>query len=84
MVIVSKFWCRFLGFVDKLGTSYKDPLIATAYGGYIAVPLLRKEWTPELTEEAAVQLLKNCMTSLFYRDARSHTKVSTAKIQFIK
>jgi len=71
----------FLGFVDKLGTSYKDPLIATAYGGYIAVPLLRKEWTPELTEDAAVKLLKNCMTSLFYRDARSYPKYEIAIVR---
>jgi len=65
----------FLGHVDLLGTCYKDDFLATGYGAYIALPLIRKAWTPELTKEQAVKLLEECMRVLFYRDARSSNKI---------
>ena len=70
--------CRFLGYVDLLGTTYSAPSIATGYGSYIAIPLLRAAVdgrVDELTEENARNLLHECMRVLFYRDARSLDKV---------
>lgn len=70
--------CRFLGYVDLLGTTYSAPSIATGYGAYIAVPLLRAAVDgkqDELSEESAKQLLHECMRVLYYRDARSLDKV---------
>ncbi|XP_034945491.1 proteasome subunit beta type-4 [Chelonus insularis] len=63
----------FLGTVDKLGTAYVDPVIATGYGAYMATPLLRKAWenNKEMTEEQAAELIHKCMEVLFMRDARS-------------
>jgi len=70
----------FLGFVDKLGTSYADPVIATGYGSHLATPLLRSaveakaQTNQKLTEAEARELLINCMTVLYYRDARAYSK----------
>ncbi|KAF7411803.1 proteasome subunit beta type-4 [Vespula maculifrons] len=66
----------FLGTVDKLGTAYIDPVIATGYGAYMATPLLRKayEENSEMTKEEAKELLYKAMQVLFYRDARSFPK----------
>lgn len=66
----------FLGTVDKLGTAYTDPVIATGYGAYMATPLLRKayEENSEMTKEEAIELIYKAMQVLFYRDARSFPK----------
>jgi len=65
----------FLGTVDLLGTCYTDDFIATGYGAHLALPLIRKAWTPDMTKEQATKLLEDCMRVLFYRDARSINKV---------
>lgn len=69
---------RFLGTVDKLGTAYSDPVIATGYGAYMATPILRKahEENKDMSKEQAVELLYKVMQVLYYRDARSFPKVS--------
>ncbi|XP_076654718.1 proteasome subunit beta type-4 [Halictus rubicundus] len=66
----------FLGTVDKLGTAYSDPVIATGYGAYMALPILRKayEENKEMSKEQAIELLYKVMQVLFYRDARSFPK----------
>jgi len=70
----------FLGYVDLLGTCYKDDFIATGYGGHIALPLIRKAWRPDISKEEAIKLLEDCMRVLFYRDARSTNKIQIATI----
>jgi len=70
--------CSFLGYVDLLGTTYSASTLATGYGSYIALPLLRKAVEGrehELTEEEGVKLIEESMKVLFYRDARSLNKV---------
>lgn len=64
--------------MDKLGTAYSDPVIATGYGAYMATPILRKayEENKEMTKDQAIDLLYKVMQVLFYRDARSFPKVS--------
>jgi len=70
----------FLGSVDKLGTSFKDPVIATGYGAHLASALLRsavdakKEQGESLTELEARKLLIESMKVLYYRDARAFHK----------
>eukprot|EP01113_Clastostelium_recurvatum_P048501 TRINITY_DN884_c0_g1_i1.p1 TRINITY_DN884_c0_g1~~TRINITY_DN884_c0_g1_i1.p1 ORF type:complete len:276 (+),score=24.69 TRINITY_DN884_c0_g1_i1:22-828(+) len=68
----------FLGTVDLQGTCYKDDFIATGYGAYLALPLMRKAWRPDLTQEEAVKLIEDCLRVLFYRDARASAKVQIA------
>lgn len=68
----------FLGYVDYQGTTYESSTIATGYGSYIAIPLLRKAVEGKedtLTEEEAIKILNDSMRVLFYRDARSLNKV---------
>ncbi len=79
--------CRFLGYVDKLGTAYKDPIIATGYGSMLATPVMRaavdaklKEGNGEITEKDARTILEDCMKILYYRDARAHSKVTRMQI----
>jgi len=77
---------EYLAFVDKLGTAYEDPVIATGYGAYIASPLLRKAYEDKggnLSEAEATQLVEDCMRVLYYRDARSHNKYLVGVIRNI-
>ncbi|XP_058799138.1 proteasome subunit beta type-4 [Phymastichus coffea] len=66
----------FLGTVDKLGTAYTDPVIATGYGAYMATPILAKayEENKQMSEKEATDLIYQAMQVLFYRDARSFPK----------
>lgn len=64
----------FLGEIDKLGTAFTDEQIASGYGAYLALPLLRKaidekraKCHSKLTKDEAIDLLKNCMEVLYYR-----------------
>ncbi|KAJ4443872.1 hypothetical protein ANN_05659 [Periplaneta americana] len=72
----------FLGTVDKLGTAYLDRHIATGYGAYIALPLMREEAEkkPNMTEKDAHKLLVKCLQVLYYRDARSFPKFQLATL----
>lgn len=65
-----------LKYVNLLGVSYSSPCMATGFGAYMGVPLLRQKVDSEddvknLTKEDAIKLIKDCMKVLFYRDARS-------------
>jgi len=68
----------FLGHVDLVGTCFQDDYLATGYGAYIALPLIRKAYKPDMTMEQARSLLEDCMRILFYRDARSTNKIQLA------
>ena len=71
--------CSFLSYVDLLGTTYSASTLATGYGAYIALPLMRKAVEGRedtLTEEEARKIIEDSMKVLFYRDARSLNKVS--------
>lgn len=72
----------FLGSVDKIGTTVKDNVLATGFGSYLAIPLLRERWRPDLTEGEARALLEDCCKVLFYRDCRASSQIQLAKIDF--
>ncbi len=65
----------FLGSVDLYGTTYLEDMLATGFGMHMAVPLLRKNWRPDMEEADARKLLEDCMRVLYYRDARTINKV---------
>jgi len=69
-----------LGLVDMIGTSFADDYLATGYGAYIAMPLLRAGFKSTLTRDEARTLLEKCMRVLFYRDARSWDAYSLAVV----
>lgn len=72
----------FLGYVDLVGSQYKDDIAATGFGNYLAVPLLRKarDTNPNMNENEARAVLEQCMAVLFYRDCRTTDKIQIAKI----
>jgi len=70
----------FLGFADSVGTSFEDDTMATGFGAYIARPLLRNAYRPDLTEKEARAVLESCMRVLFYRDARTINKIQIASV----
>lgn len=65
---------RFLGCVDLIGTMYEDEVIATSFGNYVCLPLLRKAGT-DLSKEDAKKVLEDCLRVLFYRNTKSSTRV---------
>ncbi len=50
-----------------LGTCYEENFIATGFGAYLAIPLIREKWNPRMSEGEARQLLEDCLRVLFYR-----------------
>lgn len=66
----------FLKYIDLLGVTYGSSTLATGFGNYLAIPLLRKliPSDPEyvnVTEAEAKKTIMDSMRVLFYRDARS-------------
>lgn len=75
----------FLASADLLGTTFSAPTLATGFGAHLAQPILRRTVPDEaasqkLSKEEAVNLVKDCMKVLFYRDARSLDVYSIAVI----
>lgn len=70
----------FLGVVDKLGTTLQEQCVATGFGAYLAMPLLREKYRPDLSEGEARALLEDCMKVLFYRDCRASARIQLAKV----
>merc|ERR1712072_318861 len=73
----------FLATVDLIGTQYEDDIIATGYGGHLALPLMREaheKYGTSMTKEQAKDVLDNCMRVLFYRDCRALNKLQFANI----
>lgn len=70
----------FLGWVDKIGTTFEDNMVATGFGSYLAMPLLREKYRPDLQEGEARALLEDCMRVLFYRDCRAINRIQIAKV----
>eukprot|EP00529_Nitzschia_sp_RCC80_P027675 CAMPEP_0113494672 /NCGR_PEP_ID=MMETSP0014_2-20120614/29223_1 /TAXON_ID=2857 /ORGANISM="Nitzschia sp." /LENGTH=249 /DNA_ID=CAMNT_0000388563 /DNA_START=104 /DNA_END=853 /DNA_ORIENTATION=+ /assembly_acc=CAM_ASM_000159 len=69
----------FLGVVDKLGTTLQENLVATGFGAYLAMPLLREKYRADLSEGEARAILEDCMKVLFYRDCRASSRIQLAK-----
>jgi len=75
----------FLKYVDLLGVTYSAPCLATGFGAYLAIPLLRKLVDKEqdvanVDESMAQNAIKEAMKVLYYRDARSLDKYSMITI----
>jgi 20S proteasome subunit beta 7 len=69
----------FLGYVDLIGTAYEENYICTGYGAYLAIPIIRERWHPEMDEGEARALLEDCLRVLFYRDCRASNRIIIAK-----
>lgn len=69
----------FLGYVDMIGTAFEENFIATGFGGYMALPLIREKWHPDMDEGEARALLEDCMRVLWYRDCRASNRIILSK-----
>ena len=71
----------FLGVVDLLGSNYVGDCVATGFGNYLAMPLLRRQvenQDPEdIDEDTAKRAMEESLRVLFYRDC-----VTTSDVQF--
>jgi 20S proteasome subunit beta 7 len=70
---------RFLGYVDLIGTAYEENYIATGFGAYLAIPLMRERWSDDMDEGEARALLEDCLRVLYYRDCRAINRIIIAK-----
>ncbi|KAG8624028.1 hypothetical protein KVT40_009004 [Elsinoe batatas] len=75
----------FLASADLLGTTFSAPTLATGFGAHLAQPIMRRhvpdeKSAKELTRDKAVEIIKECMKVLFYRDARSLDNYSIAVV----
>jgi 20S proteasome subunit beta 7 len=75
----------FLASADLLGTTFTSPSLATGYGDALAQPIMRRyapdeESAAKLTKQEAIDIVKECMKVLFYRDARSMDRYSIAVV----
>lgn len=70
----------YLGYIDSQGTCFQDETMATGYGAYIARPLLRNGYKPNLTKSEARELLETCMRVLWYRDCRAWNQIQIGTI----
>ncbi len=69
-----------LGITDMIGTSFEDNFVATGLGLHMAIPILRRRWTEDMSEVDALKLLEDCMRVLSYRDCRTINRITFAKI----
>lgn len=66
--------------VDLLGTHYSDEYAATGFGSYLALPLMRKAYSPDMSEADAKKLLEECMKVCFYRDCRASSVIQIGTV----
>lgn len=64
-----------LGYVDHQGTAFDEDFIATGFGSYLAMPILRNDWKADLTLDQAKKLAEKCMQVCFYRDCRGFHRI---------
>lgn len=65
----------YLGYTDLYGTHFADNYLATGLGMYMALPLMRNQWSEEMTEAQARTLLETALKICYYRDTRASNKV---------
>eukprot|EP01093_Parvamoeba_rugata_P008795 TRINITY_DN2490_c0_g3_i1.p3 TRINITY_DN2490_c0_g3~~TRINITY_DN2490_c0_g3_i1.p3 ORF type:complete len:129 (+),score=0.57 TRINITY_DN2490_c0_g3_i1:250-636(+) len=71
----------FLAYSDLHGSAYEDNFVATGYGAYLGLPLLRRFYREDMSEAEAVKLVKHVMEVLYYRDKNTINKISVAVIK---
>ena len=70
----------FVGYVDRRGSRMREEVMATGYGAYLALPLLRDQWKPLMSEAEARKLLGDCMRVLWYRDCCASDRIQFARV----
>lgn len=63
-----------LALADLYGTNFESEVIATGYGGYIGLPLLRNAYREDITVEEGRKVIIDVLKVLYYRDCRTIDK----------
>lgn len=63
-----------LGHVDLYGTNFESEVLATGYGAYLGLPLLRNAYREDITVAEARNVVIEVLKVLYYRDARTIDK----------
>ncbi|GKT36681.1 putative multi-domain containing protein [Aduncisulcus paluster] len=70
----------FLGYIDLYGTHFECDYTATGYAEDLALPMIRREWNPEITEDQAAALLQKCVKVCVARDCKQSSDIQFAKV----
>ncbi|KFM26878.1 Proteasome subunit beta type-4 [Auxenochlorella protothecoides] len=70
----------FLGSIGMIGTHFTDNTVATGFGNHLARPILREKHRPDMSEEEARALLRECLTVCYYRDKNSINRFQIARV----
>lgn len=70
----------FLGQVNMIGLAFEGDFLATGFGHHFAMPLLRKQWRADMSEDEARKLLEMCMLVCYYRDCRTLNRIQVGKV----
>lgn len=70
----------FLGFTDLQGTTYEENFVVSGLGLHLSMPLIRNGWKADMTEDEAKDLLKMCLSVLFYRDSATINRFQIGKV----
>lgn len=70
--------CSFLGYTDLQGTAYEENFVCSGLGLHLSMPLVRNGWRADMTKAEAEELLKTCLSVLFYRDSSTINRVRRA------
>lgn len=65
----------FLSFVDHQGTYFEENYTATGLAGHVGLPLIRNEWSPDMSYEQAKALAIKCLQVCFYRSCRAFCEI---------
>jgi 20S proteasome subunit beta 7 len=72
----------YMAAADSIGTRWSAPYLATGYGGHVAIPLLRRALEDRqgaLSRDEAMNVLTDCMRTLFYRECRAINRFQFAE-----
>mmetsp|Transcript_32415 Transcript_32415/g.61041 ORF Transcript_32415/g.61041 Transcript_32415/m.61041 type:complete len:241 (+) Transcript_32415:57-779(+) len=64
-----------LAYVDHQGTAFEENFVATGFGAYLGIPLLRNGWRADMSLEEAKALATKVLEVCFYRDCKAYTKI---------
>lgn len=70
-----------LSYMDHQGTCFDEDYIATGFGAYLAMPLMRNEWRPDLTFDEAQALAVKCLQMCFYRDCHASNRIQIGRCE---
>lgn len=70
----------FLGYTDLQGTAFEENFVCSGLGLHLSMPIIRNGWRADLTKAEAEELLKTCLSVLFYRDSSTINRFQISSV----